>query len=91
VEIKGFILWNDDLKRVGYVYSSKESAEIGKFKRVFSECRHTINTKAELTEDALSDLVEMAMREMQRFPHEVREVTVTIKETHEEASNKEEA
>lgn len=83
MEIKGFILWNKDLKRVGYVYSTRESAEIGKFKKVFSDCRNMIDTKAELTEERISDLVELAMREMKKFPHEVREVTVTIKETEE--------
>jgi hypothetical protein len=83
MEIKGFILWNKDLKRVGYVYSTRESAEIGKFKRVFSESRHSIDVNAELTEDALETLVERAMINMLKFPLEVREVTVTIKETEE--------
>ena len=80
IKTKGFILWHKDIKRVGYVYSSRDSAEIGKFKKVFSDCRNMIDTKAELTEERISDLVELAMRQMHRFPHEIREVTVIIEE-----------
>jgi hypothetical protein len=39
MEIKGFILWNKDLKRVGYVYPTKEGAEFSKFKKCFLDAR----------------------------------------------------
>jgi len=85
MEIKGYILWNKDLKRVGYVYKTRASAEIGKFKSTFIDCTGRFDMSKPMTVDVLETIVEHAMEEIQKSPTEIREVTVTIKETHEEA------
>ncbi len=82
MELKGFILWNDDLKRVGYVYPTKEGAEFSKFKKCFIDA-YNVGVRGRdfmLTKETVEELADNALAFMPRSPHEVREVTVIIKE-----------
>lgn len=81
MEIKGFILWNKDLRRVGYVYKTRTSAEIGRFKNRFMAATNCVDMGKPMTTDLVEELVEHAMKDFEKDVIEIREVTVIIKET----------
>jgi hypothetical protein len=84
MEIKGFILWNKDLKRVGYVHKTKEAAELARFKKSFMDAyAATDKCAAGLTRRAIEELADRALSEEAISAYEVKEVRVTFKETEE--------
>lgn len=90
MELKGFILWNKDLKRVGYVHSTRAGAEFSLLKKCFTDAFDISDrSRVVVSKEWIENLADVGMELRQASPHEIREVTVIIKETDEKANTQE--